>query len=138
MADIKSQYKIFNGVDYDTYHFETSEDMLVGQQQTLKSNGYRKLPGGLVIMWGEVEADFTNGVTCNFVFNFPIPLLNKVVYADAKCCYNITRNDSTYISYFTSSYADVGNLNSAKFYYRTENNTVANNRFRFKVFILGY
>lgn len=48
----KAQYKVFNGTDFDKVHFETAEDMLVGISQQIKDNGYRKLPGGLILQWG--------------------------------------------------------------------------------------
>ena len=138
MANIKAQYNIDNGVDFDTYHFETSEEMLVGQQQVLNNTGYRKLPGGLILAWGEVETTFNPGVTSSFNLELPIPMTNKILYADAKCCYNVTEKSQNYIAYFTSAYADTGNLSSAKFYYRSENNSVPGHKFRFKVFVLGY
>ncbi len=45
-------YKVDNGTDFDEIMFKTIEDMIEGAHQSLSQNGYRKLPGGLIIQWG--------------------------------------------------------------------------------------
>lgn len=54
MAIKNAQYNVKNQNGFDTYHFETSEDMVVGQVQQLGDTGYRVLSGGLVLIWGSV------------------------------------------------------------------------------------
>lgn len=60
MAIKKIRERIHNGgttgteSDWDTYYYETSEDMLVGQVQQLGDFGYRVLSGGLILVWGTV------------------------------------------------------------------------------------
>ena len=54
MAFKNAQYNVKNQNGFDTYHFETSEDMIVGQVQQLGDTGYRVLSGGLVLIWGSV------------------------------------------------------------------------------------
>ena len=54
MAIKNAQYNVKNQNGFDTYHFETSEDMIVGQVQQLGDTGYRVLSGGLVLIWGSV------------------------------------------------------------------------------------
>lgn len=51
----KAQYNIANENEYDTYHFETSEDLIVNAIKNVNGNtGYRKLPDGLIIQWGYI------------------------------------------------------------------------------------
>ena len=59
MAIKKVRERIHNGgttgteADYDIIHYETSEDLLVGQVQNLARSGFRVFPGGLMEVWGE-------------------------------------------------------------------------------------
>ncbi|MGJ0908841.1 hypothetical protein CF065_18915 [Clostridium sporogenes] len=52
---IKRPFKTFNGSDWNTHYFQTSEDMIVDIVQSLGSTGYRKLPGGLTLQWGTLK-----------------------------------------------------------------------------------
>lgn len=60
MAIKKVRERVHNGgttgteADYDVIHYETSEDLIVGQVQQLGDTGYRVLSGGLVLIWGSV------------------------------------------------------------------------------------
>lgn len=81
MATKKAQYNVDNGNGYDTYYFETSEDVIINPVQNLAGSGYRKLPGGLIIQWGAVNvpAGDYNGYTGTFVtlpISFPNQILN--------------------------------------------------------------
>lgn len=48
--------------------------------QSLTSNGYQKLPGGLIIQWGSFTP---NGLGQGLQITFPIAFPNKVVYTNA-------------------------------------------------------
>ena len=60
MAIKKVRERVHNGgttgteADYDIIHYETSEDLLVGQIQQNGHTGFRVLPGGLVLIWGSI------------------------------------------------------------------------------------
>lgn len=60
LEDGKVRERVYNGggtgteVDYDVLHYETSEDLIVGQVENLAETGYKKLPGGLILQWGRV------------------------------------------------------------------------------------
>ena len=61
MAIKKVRERVHNGgttgteADYDVLHYETSEDLIVGQVENLVETGYKKLPGGLILQWGRVQ-----------------------------------------------------------------------------------
>ena len=61
LEDGKVRERVYNGggtgteVDYDVLHYETSEDLIVGQVENLAETGYKKLPGGLILQWGRVQ-----------------------------------------------------------------------------------
>lgn len=79
MATTKNAvYKVHNGTDFDTIHFETGENNLVNVGQLLTGNGYRKFPGGLILQWGYVY--FPNGRTGHYenTISFPIAFPNSV------------------------------------------------------------
>lgn len=65
----KAQYNVKTENGFDTYHFETSEDMLVGQVQNLGTTGFKKHPGGLIEQWGRVQAN-NAGITVIFPVQF--------------------------------------------------------------------
>ncbi|MDU6297211.1 hypothetical protein, partial [Clostridium celatum] len=67
----KGQYNLKTANGYDTYHLETSEDMIVGQVQNLATTGYRTLPGGLIMQWGIVEGVTNSWKTVRFPIEFP-------------------------------------------------------------------
>ena len=68
MAIKKVRERIHNGgttgteADYDVIHYETSEDLLVGQIQEFGDTGYRVLSGGLILIWGSVVIQNTGYV----------------------------------------------------------------------------
>lgn len=77
MANKKAQYNVDNGSGYDTFHFETSEDMLVDIKQSFEENGYRKLPGGLILQWGRTH--ISGGKETGFyTITYPIVFPHKV------------------------------------------------------------
>lgn len=49
----------------------------LGSNQSLAASGYQKLPGGLIIQWGDIQASYTPVVTVNAVV-FPIAFPNGV------------------------------------------------------------
>ena len=53
-STIKRPFRTFNGADWDTHYFDTSEDMIKsGWVQSLgASRCYRKLPGGQIYIFG--------------------------------------------------------------------------------------
>lgn len=53
MAIKNAQYNVKNQNGFDTYHFETSEEVIIGQIQSLGRSGFRVFPGGLMEVWGE-------------------------------------------------------------------------------------
>lgn len=66
MAIKKVRERMHNGgttgtaADFDIIHYETSEDLIVGQVQQLGDTGYRVLSGGLVLIWGSVVIQNSN------------------------------------------------------------------------------
>ena len=63
--------------DWDTYYYETSEDMIVGQVQNLGRNGFRVFPGGLMEVWGETiinSRDYEAEVTVTL----PVEVVNPI------------------------------------------------------------
>ena len=77
MAIKKVRERFHNGgttgteADYDVLHYETSEDMIIGQVQNLATTGYRTLPGGLIMQWGIVEGVTNSWKTVRFPIEFP-------------------------------------------------------------------
>ncbi|MEF9953427.1 MAG: hypothetical protein RR657_05055 [Peptostreptococcaceae bacterium] len=108
-------YKVSNGTDFDTIHFETVEELIKGAVQDLSPTGYRKLPSGLIIQWGSATANFINsGGTYIAESNviFPIAFPSKRVcaigsplnlYANFNSAYSYNGNSETGASFkFTS------------------------------------
>lgn len=52
-------------------------------QQSLTTNGYQKLPGGLIIQWGKYTGASSYGS-----ISFPIPFPNQVFYIDPSAIYD--------------------------------------------------
>lgn len=50
----------------------------VGSQKNLATNGWYKLPGGLIVQWGQVNLNFTNYLRTH-TFNFPISFTTSVL-----------------------------------------------------------
>lgn len=75
LEDGKVRERVYNGggtgteVDYDVLHYETSEDLIVGQVQNLGTTGFKKHPGGLIEQWGRVQAN-NAGITVIFPVQF--------------------------------------------------------------------
>lgn len=79
-----AQYQLYNGVNYDTIHFETGEENLVNILQSLSGTGYRKLAGGLILQWGTSGATFGYSNVGTIDVNFPTTFLNA--------CYGVVTN----------------------------------------------
>lgn len=90
MAIKKIRERMHNGgtsgteADFDIIHYETSEDIIIGQVQQLGEIGYRKYPGGLIEQWGthyfdEKHAEGIIGVTIELPVTFPKKLVNVQV-----------------------------------------------------------
>ena len=97
MAVKKAIYQVDNGASFDEIHFRTSEEQIVGARQSLGKTGWRKLPGGLILQWGESSANtaWTNVVfpvafnTLSFATVIPrhetqglVPLLRDMYYTN--------------------------------------------------------
>ena len=101
MAIIKSRERVHNGgtskteSDWDIIYKETSEDLIVGQVQSLNKTGYRKFPGGIIEQWGEVEITVpVRGMgSANIIF--PIVFPNACVFSTA----NVLKTDSGNVSF---------------------------------------
>lgn len=87
MTTKKAQYTVDNGTDFDIYHFETDEDMVKATAQSIGDNGYKKLPGGLILQWGTFttaqsefkDSNTANASNCGKSFAFPIAFPNKTL-----------------------------------------------------------
>jgi hypothetical protein len=50
-----------------------------GSNQSLASNGYQKLPGGLILQWGSISMAFPSTTTVTFPVAFPNACLNSQI-----------------------------------------------------------
>lgn len=103
--------------DWDTYYYETSEDMVVGQVESLQENGYRQLSGGLILQWGtavisnsnhSVEGTITLPVEVNKVLNITVSchdMGNRAVVST----YNLTSKNFKILAQAVMSSQGVGN-----------------------------
>ena len=84
MAIKKVRERVHNGgttgteADYDIIHYETSEDLLVGQVQEFGDTGYRVLSGGLILIWGSVVIQ-NSGYTAETAVKLPVTV-KKIGY----------------------------------------------------------
>ena len=84
MAIKKVRERVHNGgttgteADYDVIHYETSEDLIVGQKQSLVASGYRIMPGDLIMQWGVSEIYFNNQGNKTIEIIFPISFKTSV------------------------------------------------------------
>ena len=77
----KAQYNVKTESGFDTYHFETSDDMIVGQKQSLVASGYRVISGDtddLIMQWGVSEIYFNNQGNKTIEVIFPISFKTSV------------------------------------------------------------
>ena len=79
MAQKNAVYQVDNGSGFDEIHFRTNEDMIIGATQKLETNGYRKLPEGLILQWGSVVFVGDDAKKNNGWYNFPITFPNCVL-----------------------------------------------------------
>ena len=83
MAIKKLRERVHNGgtsgteSDWDTYYYETSEDMLVGQIQSLGRSGFRVLTGGLMEVWGETAIN-NSGYEAEVTVKLPTEVTNAI------------------------------------------------------------
>lgn len=91
-------YKVHNGTDFDTIHFETGENNLVNITQQLSINGYRKLPGGFIKIWGYTTVNLING-EFNSIFSFHTAFPNECF--GVRTTINSINSDFNSTIYFT-------------------------------------
>ena len=120
MATKKAQYNVDNGNGYDTYHFETSEEMITGAYQRLTDTGFRKLPGGLILQWGSYYATNLQAPgTVEGTLHFPIAFPNKCFSVVASPNYR-SRGDNYNIDVAVSLYEDSTKHTSFDFVFKVE------------------
>lgn len=79
----KVRERVHNGgttgteADYDIIHYETSEDLLVGQVQNLARSGFRVFPGGLMEVWGEATIN-NSGYEAEVTVTLPTEVVNPI------------------------------------------------------------
>lgn len=124
MATKKAQYMVDNGSGYDVYHFETDEDMITDVKQSQLANGYRKLPGGLIIQWGRfnVPAGEYNGYT-GAIATLPLTFPNEILNVSGTLSHSVT--DEKYIISDLSIAADTTNNTQIGFRYKHTGNFLA-------------
>lgn len=76
MAQKNAVYQVDNGSGFDEIHFKTNEEVIVGYKHSLMENGYRKLPGGLILQWGKISVVANQSGIVDEVGNFPIQFPN--------------------------------------------------------------
>ena len=92
MAIKKVRERIHNGgttgteADYDVIYYETSEDLIVGQKQSLDASGYRIMPGDLIMQWGTTEIYLNNQGNKSIEAIFPISFKSSVFTPSLFCC----------------------------------------------------
>lgn len=93
---IKRPFKTFNGSDWNTHYFQTSEDMIKEQVQSLNTTGYRKLPGGLILQWGYylTPAGGSNGVDRGVYYKIISGLKFPIAFSKRICSINVTPNNA--------------------------------------------
>lgn len=79
-STIKRPFRTFNGADWDTHYFDTSEDMIKsGWVQSLgATNCYRKFPGGYLRQWGKYSATIPSVGYAAPEITFPIAFPNYI------------------------------------------------------------
>ena len=83
MAIKKVRERVHNGgttgteADYDIIHYETSEDLLVGQVQNLARSGFRVFSGGLMEVWGEANIN-NSGYEAEVTVTLPTEVVNPI------------------------------------------------------------
>ncbi|WP_035293760.1 hypothetical protein [Clostridium sp. KNHs214] len=89
---IKRPFQIRIPGGWEKHYFETSEDMIVNIIQSLETTGYRKLPGGLILQFGQGLARFVGGAS-GYVSErdvvFPVAFQSRA-YFIIPSCNNIT------------------------------------------------
>ena len=77
---IKRPFHTFNGTDWDTHYFDTSEDQIKSgwTQNLIKDGGYRKLPGGLILEFGVAMTPVNGDGNANINIAFPLAFPNEV------------------------------------------------------------
>ena len=102
MAIKKVRERVHNGgttgteADYDVIHYETSEDLIVGQKQSLVASGYRIMPGDLIMQWGTTEIHLNNQGNKSIEVIFPISFKSSVFSIIASEQDNLTTTLGSY------------------------------------------
>lgn len=72
--------------------FPAGLSAFLGSNQNLSSNGYQKLPGGLILQWGTANLPNVSIYQSSAVINFPIQFPNGVFAITANLSTNTTSN----------------------------------------------
>ena len=111
MAIKKIRERIHNGgttgteSDWDTYYYETSEDMLVGQVQRLSTTGYRMYSGGIIEQWGEVEITVPIRGIGSTNITFPLSFPTKCVFASTNVTKRADTGSTSFVDCINSNFA---------------------------------
>ncbi|MBE6055844.1 hypothetical protein [Clostridium sp.] len=86
-------------------YFETSEDMIKDQVQSLGSSGYRKLPGGLILQWGYylTPTGGSNGIDRGVYYKTITGLRFPIAFSSRICSINATSNNARCWAYAADS-----------------------------------
>ena len=76
MAQKNAVYQVDNGSGFDEVHFRTNENMITGANQNSTVNGYRKLPGGLILQWLDCQIQVDSNSRAYVDVNLPLALKN--------------------------------------------------------------
>ena len=77
MAIKNKQYNVKTETGYDTFHFETNEEVIIGQVQQLGRSGFRVFPGGLMEVWGEAIIN-NSGYDAEVTVTLPTEIKNQI------------------------------------------------------------
>lgn len=84
-----ANYKVHNGTDFDEINFKTIAsqvkmasglDLESGLINSKETNGYTKLPNGLILQWGRYSVASLNAAIYYDIF-YPITFPNKILSA---------------------------------------------------------
>ncbi len=80
-STIKRPFRTFNGSDWDTHYFETSEDQIVtGFNQDMNAaRGYKKFPGGQIHQFGYADLTTDSSGIAQVQIKLPTTFENHLV-----------------------------------------------------------
>lgn len=104
-------YKVHNGTDFDEINFKTIAsqvkmasgiDLESGLINSKNTNGYTKLPNGLIIQWGINDITVPKGGSNAALFNLPISFTqNYGLFGIAQASLNVNGSNAGYIDAIT-------------------------------------